>query len=188
MTQQTEHDTVEDLAAAVGAQLLARGWTITAAESCTGGLFAAALTAIPGSSNWFHGSFVTYANHAKQSLTAVPEATLDAHGAVSEETVVAMATGAAEAFGANVAIAISGIAGPDGGVPGKPVGTVWICVSLQGATPADDTTAESRSTSECAPNNVAKATRHAFSGDRQQVRDQAVSAALTATLRELTST
>jgi nicotinamide-nucleotide amidase len=168
-----DNDPGGHLAAAIGAQLMARGWTITAAESCTGGLFAAALTEVPGSSGWFNGSFVTYANSTKQLLTGVPPATLEVHGAVSKETVVAMSTGAASAFGADVAIAISGIAGPDGGVPGKPVGTVWICLSVRGS-------------SGSTMNSMA--VRHQFSGDRQQVRDQAVSAALSATLRELTNT
>jgi nicotinamide-nucleotide amidase len=115
---------VEQLAAA----LLAKKLIMATAESCTGGWIAQSLTAQAGSSQWFDTGFVTYSNAAKQRLLAVPESFLasDGPGAVSEETVLAMTQGAINNSRANVAIAVSGIAGPDGGSKEKPVGTVWI--------------------------------------------------------------
>ena len=106
--------------------LRAQGKTLTTAESCTGGLIASMLTRIPGSSDGFHAGFVTYANPIKHAILGVPEALLEQHGAVSEEVVRAMAQGAMESADADLAIAVSGIAGPDGGTPDKPVGTVWL--------------------------------------------------------------
>lgn len=103
-----------------------QGKTLTTAESCTGGLIASMLTRIAGSSDSFHAGFVTYANHIKQSLLGVDQQVLETHGAVSEEVVRAMARGALDKAGADLAIAVSGIAGPDGGSPEKPVGTVWL--------------------------------------------------------------
>ncbi len=103
-----------------------RGATLTTAESCTGGLIASLLTAVPGSSEGFHAGFVTYSNAIKQSVLGVREDTLAQHGAVSEEVVREMALGALDRAGADYAIAVSGIAGPDGGSREKPVGTVWI--------------------------------------------------------------
>ncbi len=106
--------------------LRARGATLTTAESCTGGLIASMLTRIPGSSDGFHAGFVTYSNAVKQSVLGVSAQTLAQHGAVSEEVVRAMALGAINRSGADYAIAVSGIAGPDGGTAEKPVGTVWL--------------------------------------------------------------
>ncbi len=106
--------------------LRATGATLTTAESCTGGQIASMLTRIPGSSEGFHAGFVTYSNAIKRSVLGVGEATLAQHGAVSEPVVREMALGALERSGANYAIAVSGIAGPDGGTPDKPVGTVWL--------------------------------------------------------------
>jgi nicotinamide-nucleotide amidase len=103
-----------------------RGQTLATAESCTGGLIASMLTRIPGSSDGFHAGFVTYANDIKHSVLDVPEAVLEEHGAVSEPVVRAMAAGAMQRSGADHAIAVSGIAGPDGGSADKPVGTVWL--------------------------------------------------------------
>jgi len=114
------------LAARVLELLSARGRTITTAESCTGGLIASMLTRVPGSSAAFEAGFVTYSNRMKSDLLAVPEALLETHGAVSEPVVRAMAQGALARSGAELAIAVSGIAGPDGGSEAKPVGTVWI--------------------------------------------------------------
>lgn len=114
------------LAARVLELLSARGRQITTAESCTGGLIASMLTRVPGSSAAFEGGFVTYSNRMKSDLLAVPQALLDAHGAVSEPVVRAMAEGALARSGADMAIAVSGIAGPDGGSAEKPVGTVWM--------------------------------------------------------------
>lgn len=119
---QERHALVSELAA----MLLQAGRSMTTAESCTGGLIAAALTDLPGSSAWFEQSVVTYSNAAKQQLLGVPESVFEQHGAVSEACVLAMAAGALQRSGADVAVAASGIAGPDGGVPGKPVGTVWL--------------------------------------------------------------
>ncbi|QIB66045.1 CinA family nicotinamide mononucleotide deamidase-related protein [Kineobactrum salinum] len=103
-----------------------RGKTLTTAESCTGGLIASMLTRVPGSSEAFHAGFVTYANDIKTSVLGVLPGTLARHGAVSEEVVREMALGALQRAGADYAIAVSGIAGPEGGSPGKPVGTVWL--------------------------------------------------------------
>jgi nicotinamide-nucleotide amidase len=103
-----------------------RGKTLATAESCTGGLIASMLTRIPGSSDAFHAGFVTYANDTKHRLLGVSEATLEQQGAVSEEVVLEMAQGAMARANADYAVAVSGIAGPDGGTPEKPVGTVWL--------------------------------------------------------------
>ena len=113
-----------DRAAALGDALRARGWMCATAESCTGGLVAGAITAIAGSSAWFERGFVTYSNEAKTTMLLVPPSTLEAHGAVSEATARAMAVGALAQSRAHVAVAVTGIAGPGGAVPGKPVGTV----------------------------------------------------------------
>jgi nicotinamide-nucleotide amidase len=106
-----------------------RGQTVATAESCTGGLIAHRLTNVPGASKVFGWGFVTYANEAKQQALGVPAALLDAHGAVSEPVARAMAEGALHASGADHALAVTGIAGPDGGTAEKPVGTVWIALS-----------------------------------------------------------
>lgn len=106
--------------------LLARRLTLAAAESCTGGLIAAACTALAGSSHWFERGFVTYSNDAKVELLGVAQELLQAHGAVSEQVARAMAQGALVRSRANIALAVTGIAGPGGAVPGKPVGTVWL--------------------------------------------------------------
>ena len=170
----TEHDDIDALAASLGRELGARGLSVTTAESCTGGLIAGAITSIAGSSGWFSEGYVTYADAAKRTLTGVPAETLEAHGAVSEPTVAAMARGALERSGADVAIAASGIAGPGGAVPGKPVGTVWLGVAVragQGAAGARGATVTS--------------VRHRFDGDRAAVRRRAVAEGLRATLSAL---
>ena len=104
----------------------AAGKTVGTAESCTGGLIGAALTAVPGSSAVFHGGIISYTNALKTKLLEVPEATLKATGAVSPDVAEAMARGAVEQLGVDIAVAVTGIAGPGGGSPAKPVGTVWI--------------------------------------------------------------
>jgi nicotinamide-nucleotide amidase len=114
------------LAARVGRHLLKEHRAVTTAESCTGGWIAKSLTDIAGSSQWFIEGFVTYSNESKMRRLGVPRALLEGNGAVSEQTVRAMAVGALRRTKAQVAIAVTGIAGPDGAVPGKPVGTVWL--------------------------------------------------------------
>lgn len=146
------------LAAELGRALLAKGWHVTVAESCTGGLVAAAITAVAGSSDWFDVGYVTYSNGAKTALLGVPEAVLVAHGAVSEQTARAMAAGALAKSGADLAVAITGIAGPAGGTPGKPVGTVCFAWAAKG--------------------RAVEATTHRFDGDRAAVREASASFAL----------
>ncbi len=141
----------------IAQELTARKQTITCAESCTGGLLAAALTEIPGSSAFFDRSFVTYSNQAKKQLLNVNEATLRQYGAVSEETVREMALGALIATKNDFALSISGIAGPDGGSEDKPVGTVWFGFATK---------------------QRIWAKQHRFNGDRAQIRQQAVQYAL----------
>jgi nicotinamide-nucleotide amidase len=111
----------------IGHRLLRRAQSVTTAESCTGGWIAKALTDIAGSSEWFGEGFVTYSNEAKVRTLGVPRALLKREGAVSEAVARAMAAGALERTGATFAVAVTGIAGPGGAVPGKPVGTVWFC-------------------------------------------------------------
>ena len=115
------------LAARVGRRLLKDGYTVTTAESCTGGWIAKAITDVAGSSRWFGEGFVTYSDEAKVRQLGVPRSALRTSGAVSEAVARAMARGAIKRAGASHAVAVTGIAGPDGGVPGKPVGTVWFC-------------------------------------------------------------
>lgn len=114
-----------ELATQLGAALKGRGLMVATAESCTGGGIAEAITAIPGSSAWFDCAFVTYSYEAKTSMLGVPRDTLVDFGAVSEETAREMVEGAISRSRAQVAVAVTGIAGPDGGMPDKPVGTVW---------------------------------------------------------------
>ena len=115
-----------DRATAAGVALAQRGWLLATAESCTGGLIGAAVTSVPGCSAWYVGGVISYADRAKRDLLDVRMATLDARGAVSAETAAAMATGALARFGADIAVSVTGIAGPDGGSADKPVGLVWV--------------------------------------------------------------
>ena len=117
------------LAEELGNLLLEKGLTLSTAESCTGGGIASVITSISGSSEYFKGGIVAYANEVKISLLGVSETTLEKHGAVSEETVCEMVKGAMKSMKTSCAIATSGIAGPGGGTPTKPVGTIWIAVS-----------------------------------------------------------
>jgi nicotinamide-nucleotide amidase len=158
------------LAEEVGRRARAAGWRIVTAESCTAGWITKALTDIPGSSGWVDSGYVTYSNTAKVRDVGVSKRTLDEHGAVSEGAVREMANGALRAAGVEMAIAVSGIAGPDGGTAEKPVGTVWFAV----ATP------EARG-----PATVSE--RCQFAGDRDQVRRQSVDYALRLALRMLGS-
>jgi len=158
-------DELYRLAEEVGNALKQHGMMLVTAESCTGGWVAEAVTAVPGSSNWFDRGFITYTNQAKQEMLGVTAATLAAFGAVSEQTVREMVAGALSHSRAQVAVAISGIAGPSGGTPEKPVGTVWLAWTLA--------------------NGVVSSVRRQFVGDRSEVRRQAVGAALRGVLERL---
>ena len=151
-------DELTRLAERVGRALAERGLMLATAESCTGGWVAKVMTDVAGSSGWFERGFVTYSNQAKQDLLGVRASTLQAHGAVSEQTVREMAEGALARSRAQVTLAISGIAGPEGGSPGKPVGTVWLAWARTGA--------------------ATRARLAQFPGDREAVRRQSVLAAL----------
>src|SRR6266403_910999 len=126
----TDHDLAR-LAARVGRHLLDGRRGVATAESCTGGWIAKALTDIAGSSQWFIEGFVTYGNESKVRRLGVPRSVLNGQGAVSEAVARAMALGALRRSGAQVAVAVTGIAGPDGAVPGKPVGTVWLAWAVK---------------------------------------------------------
>ena len=125
MTAPTDVD-LQRLARAVGDRLMARAGTLVTAESCTGGWIAKACTDVAGSSRWFQGGVVAYSNLLKVAFLDVPEGLLERHGAVSEQVVRAMAAGALTRTGSTVAVAVSGVAGPDGGTADKPAGTVWL--------------------------------------------------------------
>lgn len=129
MTHPPSMETLTALAAEVGLRLQAKGWFLATAESCTGGLIGHTITNIAGSSAYFLGGIIAYANEAKRQLLGVPEALLATHGAVSCEVALAMAQGARRTLGADVAISATGIAGPSGGSAQKPVGTIYIAVS-----------------------------------------------------------
>nr|WP_307703182.1 CinA family protein [Variovorax paradoxus] len=120
------------LVAATAGLLLKKGWMLATAESCTGGLIAGACTELAGSSAWFERGFVTYSNAAKTELLGVDAALIETHGAVSEAVARAMAAGAIAHSAARVAVAVTGVAGPTGGSPEKPVGTVWFGWSIDG--------------------------------------------------------
>ena len=141
--------------------LRARGGRLATAESCTGGLIAATCTRVAGSSDWFERGFVTYSNASKTELLGVDAAVIEARGAVSEEVVRAMALGALARAPVQLAVAVTGIAGPGGSVPGKPVGTVWLAVA---AAPAWG--------------GALSAERLQLGGDREAVRAQTVAVAL----------
>ncbi|WP_290647802.1 nicotinamide-nucleotide amidase [Aquisalimonas sp.] len=156
---------LEQLAGAVGEALRAAGQVVTVAESCTGGWIAKTLTDVSGSSAWFERGVVTYSNAAKIDLLGVPPDLLERHGAVSEEVVRAMAEGALERSGAGVAVAVSGVAGPDGGTAAKPVGLVWFGWSLRSGFV------------------ISRAER--LAGDRDTVRRASVAVALEGVLRQI---
>lgn len=118
----------------LGRKLAEGSVTIATAESCTGGLIASRITGVAGSSAYFEGGFVTYSNRAKTILLGVPAEIIERHGAVSAETARAMAQGAREKLNVDIAVAVTGIAGPGGGTPDKPVGTVFICVAAPAGT------------------------------------------------------
>ena len=140
------------------------GMTVTTVESCTGGLISAALVDVAGASAVLNQAYVTYANEAKQSLVGVKAETLEAYGAVSEQTAREMAEGGSKAANADAALAVTGIAGPDGGTAEKPVGLVYIGCHVNGNTVVE---------------------RNVFSGSRREVREQSVGAALELLKRQL---
>ncbi len=158
---------IETLVEQLARQLLARGERLATAESCTGGLIAARCTDLAGSSQWFERGFVTYSNEAKTELLGVDAALIAAHGAVSEPVACAMAAGAVQHSHADWAVAVTGIAGPGGGTPGKPVGTVWLAWSRRG--------------------QAAQALCRQFGGDRAAVRQQTVAQALQELIKRMES-
>lgn len=160
MTDIVDTRAITALATEVVDQLIAARMNVATAESCTGGWIAKAITDIPGSSNCFGYGIVSYSNAAKESLLGVPAGILEAHGAVSGETVAEMARGALRASGADIAVAVSGIAGPGGGTEEKPVGTVWFAWATSGT------------------DGRAETEQHAYGGDREAVRALTVKTAL----------
>ncbi|NIB39688.1 CinA family protein [Pseudomaricurvus alkylphenolicus] len=162
-SEEAYQQSCEALSKSLGRELLQQGLVLGTAESCTGGMIAAAITDTAGSSAWFEEGLVTYANQSKQRLLGVDEAVLDQHGAVSRPVVEAMVAGVL-ARGADVAVATSGIAGPDGGSADKPVGTVWLAWGTAQGTH-----------SQC----------EVFAGNRRQVREQAVLFALNGLMEQL---
>ena len=147
-----------ELARRAGEVLLQRGWTVGTAESCTGGLIAAWLTEVPGCSAYVLGGIVAYSNAVKHAVLGVRESTLETFGAVSEETAAEMATGARNVLSTTVAVSVTGIAGPGGGTPGKPVGLTFI--GLAG------------------PKGIVGVERHMWPGDRAAVREASTRRAL----------
>jgi PncC family amidohydrolase len=133
MTMSESEDPLVLLAEQAGSLLLKHGLTLALAESCTGGLVGSLITDVPGSSDYFLGSAVTYANSAKAGVLGVRQETLALHGAVSPQAAGEMARGARRLFGADLAVAVTGIAGPSGGLPGKPVGLVYLHLSAPDA-------------------------------------------------------
>ncbi len=155
---ETGEQAVHELAKRLGARLVMKGLKLATAESCTGGWIAKVLTDIAGSSDWFDSAIVCYSNDAKKHFLKVPDGILLDHGAVSENTVLAMQQGIFMETRADAGISVSGIAGPGGGSEEKPVGTVWIAVGLR--------------------DRMVHTQKFLFEGDRNRVRLQAVEAAL----------
>ena len=164
MSDLTKSQTLTTIAQQLGEILCKKNAKLTIAESCTGGAISEAITSVSGSSQWFEFGFVTYANSAKRQLLGVSEETLEQYGAVSEQVVKQMAQGAIKQSEADYAIAVSGVAGPDGGTEEKPVGTVWVCWQ----TPSQIWTH-----------------KLVLSGDRQAVRTEAVKKSLQQLLQHL---
>jgi nicotinamide-nucleotide amidase len=160
---------LNQLTSAVAAAFSQRGWTLAVAESCTGGLLAASLTDLAGSSQWFERGYVTYSNAAKAACLQVSPMLIEAEGAVSEAVASAMVLGAQLSSGVTAAISITGIAGPGGGTPDKPIGTVCFGWAIERAD---------------ASNHITTTTAH-FLGDRQSVRQQAVVFALRGLLQSI---
>jgi len=155
-------NTTEELSRTAGKFLIEHKLKLSVAESCTGGLLGASLTDIAGSSAYFRGGVIAYDNQIKHQLLGVEEPILDRYGAVSDQTVIAMAKGVCKLFNTECAISVSGIAGPDGGTDQKPVGLVYIGIAV---------------------NERIESIRYIFSGNRQQIRSQTVKASLEQFLR-----
>jgi nicotinamide-nucleotide amidase len=155
------------LAAQVGGMLKAHGLMLATAESCTGGGVAQAITEVAGSSAWFERGFVTYSNLSKQQMLGVTDATLAQYGAVSEAVVREMVAGALANSTAHIALSVSGIAGPDGGTPDKPVGTVWFAWGIK--------------------HRTTLASVHHLAGNRSEIRAKAVQIALQGVVNLLTT-
>jgi len=148
----------------VGTWLRQKGETLAIAESCTGGLLGHRLTNVPGASEYFLGSVVAYSYEAKERVLHVRHETLYTHGAVSRETVLEMAQGIRQVLSSDLGVAVTGIAGPGGGLPGKPVGLTWVAVSSRAGEWSE---------------------RHEFHGDRAEIKAQAAEAALDLLMRAL---
>jgi PncC family amidohydrolase len=148
-----------------GELLAQRGWTLAVAESCTGGLLGHRITGVSGSSAYFQGGVISYSNDAKEKVLGVPHETLIEHGAVSEETALAMAQGARRLLGTDIALSVTGIAGPTGGTAEKPVGLVYIALATEGLTMCE---------------------RHVWKGGRAENKEQSAEAALALLLSYLT--
>jgi nicotinamide-nucleotide amidase len=157
---------LQTLATRVGAYLLDAERRLVSAESCTGGWIGKVLTDVPGSSAWYLGGVISYSNTLKQALLGVLPSTLVQHGAVSEQTAREMAIGALETLGGHVAVAVTGIAGPEGGQPGKPVGTVWFAWAWHAGDEIET-----------------RVLMQSFAGDREAVRRQTVERALSEVLK-----
>jgi nicotinamide-nucleotide amidase len=163
------HEPTASLVADLADALRARGWHLASAESCTGGMIAAACTDLAGSSDWFERGVVSYSNEAKIELLGVSAALLAQHGAVSEPVARAMVDGVQRSSGADLAVAVTGIAGPAGGTPSKPVGTVWFGFAQRRADGSVHIASE----------------QHRFDGDRARVRRAAVEHALRGLLQRV---
>jgi len=159
-------DSAQDLEEKVGELLSQRGWTLAVAESCTGGLLGHRITNVSGSSAYFEGGVISYSNEAKEAVLGVPREILIEHGAVSRETALAMARGARRVLGTDLAVSVTGIAGPTGGTPEKPVGLAYIALAAEGAELCD---------------------KHVWQGDRAANKEQSAEAALKLILQYLTS-
>ena len=149
---------IDHLATEIGEALLIHNCKLVTVESCTGGWISQAVTSVSGSSNWFDRGFVTYSNEAKQELVGVLADSLEVHGAVSEKVAIEMAIGGLKNSCADIAVSVTGIAGPDGGTPNKPVGTVWIAWANEAG----------KATAKC----------YQFDGDRSTIRHETVLKAL----------
>ncbi|MGI1678227.1 MAG: nicotinamide-nucleotide amidohydrolase family protein [Cellvibrionaceae bacterium] len=163
--------------------LVARGWYVTTAESCTGGGVAYTFTELSGSSSWFEAGFVVYSNRIKHEMLGVSRTTLHEHGAVSQMVVEQMAMGALNKSGANISVAISGIAGPDGGSVEKPVGTIWFAWAVN---PSNKF--QLKKQNHHASLLGCHTELHQLEGDRESIREQAIVIAIKGLIEQLSKT